>query len=647
MKPTIVTALILCAAIFMLSACSPAENDAADTAGTSNETTEETNLLYYDENGRYAGPYDGDDGAALAASDIMNTGLAEGAFSGDSGTLYTIDLKSFISSFDSAEAYDVANFVCCAQGLLNRDAPTLFVYYFDCDNFWFRWLHYDSDKLLFGYANQEIDRLGLFIKQFGSFLTDHGMVLWDPDVPATLNAATTACGIDGYLPVRAGSALQDKLAEAGVEVKLDLTGKFTGEGVIWDTDIPSTGSAKCDVYLWAVKKYMARSSTEHMGYLLDGDAPYGDINSSFCTNRDYLVAEKCFVFDLSPWGDELPCDDPSQPLGCDLDAFKSILQAHYDLCGGTITQVHGFTPWHYKYTVYQSKGAHGEVESEWEHARILTAYNCVMDADAAGYCSMTNASIYRMYKLKNAYANNRPSEKLTAENGKVYVFIYMGDYDSAVWLTRFVPTLFTDDNRGSIPLNWAFNPNLSERAPMLFDYIYTFKTSNDYFITGDSGAGYLNPSLLIDRKGYSSNPDGSQQWIDYNEKYLSLFDMSVCGFAINGSFTSDKAVVSLYSKIFKTGSLYTNLYKDIASCDGVFHKNMNNWGLSSDSAEAASQIINSAPSDPNSPAFFAARTILFTPSTIKAIIDEVNSRSGDYVFCDAYTYFDLIAQAND
>ena len=47
-----------------------------------------------------------------------------------------------------------------------------------------------------------------------------------------------------------------------------------------------------------------------------------------------------------------------------------------------------------------------------------------------------------------------------------------------------------------MPIAWAFNPNLSDRVPYVFDHIYKTKTSNDWFIAGDSGAGYLNPTLL-------------------------------------------------------------------------------------------------------------------------------------------------------
>jgi len=46
-------------------------------------------------------------------------------------------------------------------------------------------------------------------------------------------------------------------------------------------------------------------------------------------------------------------------------------------------------------------------------------------------------------------------------------------------------------------MGWAFNPNLSLRFPIMFPYVYNTRTGNDFFIAGDSGAGYVNPTQLL------------------------------------------------------------------------------------------------------------------------------------------------------
>jgi hypothetical protein len=54
-----------------------------------------------------------------------------------------------------------------------------------------------------------------------------------------------------------------------------------------------------------------------------------------------------------------------------------------------------------------------------------------------------------------------------------------------------------DPKRGQVPIGWAIDSELSMRFPVIYKHLYETKTPNDYFISGDSGAGYLNPTLLL------------------------------------------------------------------------------------------------------------------------------------------------------
>ena len=94
---------------------------------------------------------------------------------------------------------------------------------------------------------EEIASFEELLRRYAGFIRERGLVLWDPEVPATLNAATTLCGCEGSLPVRSGSRALDLIRElTGAPVSLDLTGRFDGRGTVWETEEPSTGSAKCD-----------------------------------------------------------------------------------------------------------------------------------------------------------------------------------------------------------------------------------------------------------------------------------------------------------------------------------------------------------------------------------------------------------------
>ena len=100
------------------------------------------------------------------------------------------------------------------------------------------------------------------------------------------------------------------------------------------------------------------------------------------SNHDFFVSKRAFFFDLSPWGDEPATDDPSQPVGTDLQTLKEMLllayqqNKHEKMC-----YIGGFPSWAYKYTMHAS-GIHDDVPTEWEFSRIISAYNAFKDADA-------------------------------------------------------------------------------------------------------------------------------------------------------------------------------------------------------------------------------------------------------------------------
>ena len=59
----------------------------------------------------------------------------------------------------------------------------------------------------------------------------------------------------------------------------------------------------------------------------DVPSPY---DKATLTNHDWVIARRGFFFDLSPWADAAPDDDPHQPLGSDRAAFQYMLAAAYE-----------------------------------------------------------------------------------------------------------------------------------------------------------------------------------------------------------------------------------------------------------------------------------------------------------------------------
>ncbi len=566
---------------------------------------------------------------------------------------------------------DAARLVVSLQGLLNSRAPETNTFYYllhdDSDTYWLNYLK-RSGKMLSGASETEIKTFGEFWQLIKSEAAGYGLVLWDTEVPSTANVAATICSVEHFLPVKydpAAGTLYSFLVSEGIEVRENLVGRFTGAGrgkKIDGTGLSSTASTKCDAYVWALDRYMDCCSDRMIAYVLDGAStiPSNKIYKTYgnpgpemnqILNHDYLIMNRCFFFDLSVVGDERPCDDPNQPTGTDLATAKRILKRIYERSGGEIVQCLGFPMWWMKYTVFHKLGKTGEVALEWKFAELITTYNCAMEADAAHPCYMTNGSVYTQYKLsKKVFKNNHTPQQpgKLFDPGTKYFTVYMGDYDSSAWLKAHIPEVWDDPARGTVPIMWGFNPNLADRIPMVFDYIYETMTDKDYIVTGDSGAGYANPSALVRSDLREGRASGAAAWVRYNKPYMKLFDIDICGFLLNSGIQITAAVRNMYNEMFPTGSFSHNEGLTIYGGTPYVPLSMDIYTppLGNTSFE---DMYNTFTNTGNN--FCAYRAILWTAGDITSKMQEyvayLNAKNDGfrYEYVDPYTLFDLVIQS--
>ena len=420
------------------------------------------------------------------------------ARAGDAGsqTLITYDLAPTLGDDLNAaagrnNAWAEVHLVAALQGLVNRHRPRLYVYYVTddarqparIDRFWLARLREPGGWL----AQAPLLPVGTLEALVAHFRRDfRGVALYDLRVPATSNVASTVAGCDDLLPVPydpTPGSVYDRLVAHGpqlpVRVRLlhpDGSPLFTGA---------ETGSAKCDAYLWAKRRYLdtGKCDPTELAYYIDSwwlTAPTkAGPDCHGLSNHDYFVARKAFFFDLSPWEDEEPQDDPRQPLGADFRTLSAILHSAYDRTHGKrMIHAGGFIPWAWKYT-HTAGGRHGDVATEWRYAAILSCYNAYMDADALGLNAMANASLFALFPRRSSYPQPKPGPADWARAGDLdaagrvtsytYVTFYVGDYDSAAWLYQRLPDVWTDPARGprkaDVPLSsHAVRPRLSRRS---------------------------------------------------------------------------------------------------------------------------------------------------------------------------------------
>lgn len=576
-----------------------------------------------------------------------------------------------------ASAYDALHLVAALQGIVNRGEPRLWLRLLpSIDDVWLGVLR-GPGNLLDGVGVTPVGSLDELLGTFSPWIA--GAVIWDPRVPATSNVASTVAGVEDLVPIRydpsSGSLFSRYVAPSGPPrippvrwlVRPDGSSMFTGRGSIPGTGEPSTGSAKCDAYAWAQHHYLDRGRCDPtaLGYYVDswflraGDEalPQSDL-----PNHDHLVARRGFVLDLDVWDDEVPVDDPDQPLGTDARMLQGILASACLRSGGAIGTIHGFVPWSTKYTSATARGAaggrHPPVASENRLVSTATQYNACLDADAPTIGCMVNASVFRHARLAPRYPQAPvPTPAQLGARGFVdgggrvvpahYAGFYAGDFNSAAWLYESMPALWNDAARGRVPVNWAIDPNLEGRAGPLLAHLWTTRTDNDTFVSGDSGAGYVNPGLLEEPRPLSGLPSGMEAWAERCRRAYARWDLSVTGFVIDGEARPLSPSGRRAYARFSPAGVGMETLDGFLLVSGVPLLRMTAL-LPSTAAGAAATITAALRPDldaaPPAPTFSWFRTVLQPPSFHAAVVELLarTHPAARITVVDAHTLFQLL-----
>jgi hypothetical protein len=565
----------------------------------------------------------------LFVSTVFCTGMAgaqEGAAAAPA-PLYTYEL---VTGTD-ARYFDECMALASLQGLINRHAPTLYVLNntFPRPAYWLE--RFSSDgRWLEGRPTVVLPDLSAVRRLAGARLK--GAVVWDPAVPASLNVATTIAGVED-LVVMSPEFAAEFSEPWGLDVVTDLRGKFTGD---------ETGSAKNDAYRWAIREYIqtGRCSSRLLCLYTDSFEAREGGNVAYIVQRDWPVSRRAFVYDLSPWGDEAPGDDPGQALGTDLETYQMMLAATMEQAGGRhMTEVAGFFNF-FKYSNMPPRhpSRHDPVPTEWETVYVISPYNAYQNT-ATEFCY--NQSLHAKMPF-TPLKQNRPTTVLPLEN-KAYVAILMADYDSTYPLYHFMPNFWDEDTRGDLPLNWGINPNLIETYPDVISYFHETKSANDYFVADASAAGYMNPNRV--------EPRFLPLFIRHNRRFYELTDTTISGMVLDWDQPTP-AVKDAFAQFSPDG--FATIVMDLHEGKGRHPdphvwKGMpvvqlyNNCDFNSveQSVNAMSGTLAGKPAD--RPGVYYFRGVWVPPSRARDIVDGLRERlpEVEIEFVDLYTFFDL------
>ncbi|MBQ4280242.1 MAG: hypothetical protein IJC16_09865 [Rikenellaceae bacterium] len=554
------------------------------------------------------------------------------------------------------------------QGVVNRHAPRLYLNYIiesgrSIDTYWWdkyrrpgEWLA-GRDTLLFGSVAEAVTAHRDDIR---------GVVLYDGRVASTSNVASAVAGADDLIAVRYDprpGTLYSLLVAGGphLKVRVRLVGDggepmFTGTGTIPGTRRASTGSVKCDPYLWFLERYMKRGrcTGAYGAYYIDQQwraNPRATVpNHHTLTNHDFFVSRRAFFFDLSPWSDEPATDDTLQRPGTDLAVLKELLVEAYRLNRGErMCYIGGFPAWAFKYTDWAG-GSHPDVATEWEFSRIISAYNAFKDADAIGYGALANASFWQHFPLDEHYPQRWVTRDELRERGyldsagrvdlrgREFMIFYVGDYDASAWITQRTPSIWDHPDRGRLPLMWCISPVLQERVPMVLHNFRRTATPNDYFAAADNGAGYLMPGMLQAPREVSGLPDGLDAWAAHCKPYYEKWDLTVTGFVIDGQAPGlNPRGLDCYASFSPNGIVPQKV--PLTLLHGRIPVLRADEDIMQAPPAAAQRIVERIAARPVP--FHWFRNILKTPDWYMAVMDEVHRLAPNVELLDAPTFFEL------
>jgi len=547
-------------------------------------------------------------------------------------------LYSYTLAHDGTpQSYDEAVAAATLQGIVNRNAPRVYLFSRKDDrpNYWLkvlsqqgRWLH---DKRV-----EPLADLAALVKLAGGSL--RGAVIWDPAVPATVNVATTIAGVEDAVVLSPELAAKH-LGSWKLRVIRDLRGQFTGS---------ETGSKKNDAYRWAVREYLARGHCSAHLLCLYEDAfstrAGGDIG--YVLTRDWAVKNRAFVFDLSPWGDERPGDDPSQRLGTDLETYRLILaETLKSSAGKQMTELAGFFAFAKYSNVPGHRSAHDPVPTEWETVWLISPYNCYQNTIAS---DCYNQSVHSQTPRK-PLAQRRPTVRSKLAN-KAYVAILMADYDSATPLYSWMPKHWNDPNRGKLPLAWGINPNLIETYPDVIAHFYETATPNDHFTADASAAGYMNPNRV--------RQEHLPLFVEHNKRFFREADMTIAPMVLDWDepsaavkdafreFAPDgfaTIVMDLHAKGGKSPK--PQVWKGMAVTDLI--NNACNFAGPEATAETLYAHMKDRPKD--SPGFYFFRIVWVGPSDILKTLAALRAKHPevDFEVVDPYAFFALFKEHHE
>jgi hypothetical protein len=320
------------------------------------------------------------------------------------------------------------------QGLANRSGPRIFTN----SRFWNwppadeHWREYFENTK--GAQFEEVGDLKALVTRHRDLIG--GAVLYDPEVLESLAVAMTLAGLRGLLP------LTEALAKdfPDLPVADDLRGRWSSEP---------------EALRWALGALLPECQ-RGKAYSIDQLWSGPSIDS-----LDYAVMQKMFVYHV-----DLRSDDR------EWGQAKEAVQR----------------------SVGPDCGIYGWGEPEEQYCGIATRHNnYIMCSEAP------NLSFHAQVPApqRETYRQTSQFDAATAKvEPRHYIAFMTSEGDAMKIHSVFHGGSWLNEGRGTVAINWGFQPRMIDQFPHLIEYYYASATPRDYFVLGASGAGFIYPNQM-------------------------------------------------------------------------------------------------------------------------------------------------------
>jgi len=359
----------------------------------------------------------------------------------------------------------------CLQGLVNREKPRLFLVYDRYDEQWLHWLQERGDVKEIRWVNTE-----QIYQQFLPVVK--GLVVTDPDLPASVNVATMLASLEGWLPVT-----PRLLPLFSLNIAQDLRGK-------WKKDI--------EAYRWFYSTYGSQMSRRACAYLDPGVFEL----------RDYFVEFKIPIIWLSGSADaeRSRTASPAEEEQFARELFTQ-LPANIPCLG------------------WMDHGQAGEEGiGEDPGVTLLSQYG------KFEICSGWDGWAHPVSNLSVHSGTTAEFHQKTVAppplGNKVYWTYTRTDGDGPNFWRHTYRYLWDQREHGKVPVGWQLGPTAYDLIPDVMDYYYKHATPNDVFVNALTGIGYIHEAHFAEKLPESQQEAVWNQYLELSKRYFRLLDFS-------------------------------------------------------------------------------------------------------------------------